>query len=860
MPTAATPSPKSAAPTGIVVTGPAPASNIPLPTPTPTPVSEPTPTPSPAISIIESAREKMDAAPSVAFELSFNMSALQDGRTHDIPVTYAGKARTEGYSSAEVAVGAPDGTVETRVIVVDSTVHVFDAAAGGWGSHHGDSPYFVDLGALFGLRLGALGDLTLAGQEVADGVDTYRIEGRLRGLEIAGARGDFDVVYRIGTEDGLVREVSASGQLELDDDTTLIGGVSVEEASIKLTAKLFDHGKRVDIVTPTLAIPRFDHDAVLLQDGRIMVGGGFSGIANNNVIVQFPIGLVQLYEPETGMWTMLEPIEGPGILYSAVNLADGRVLLVGLGIEDDQPAGMASVFDPVSESWRPLPGSSSPRAVPSLALLADGRVLVAGGHDYSGATSIYLSPEPVNVVEILDPHTGEWQQAAAMNRVSEKQWLFSLRDGRVLAIGAVSDESSDAAVQAEVYDPATDTWTLVGSPDSHYAPTDAIEMSDGRLLVVGVLSGYDGQFPEARIYDPASDTWTPGGEMAHARSAATLVPLPDGRVLVAGGEDGWGEGFPPYSTTSVFDPDTLSWSVGPDLAELRGSSSATLLRDGRILLAGGIGMALDIEEVYPLASSEVVDPYSPGMGAPVVTSRQPPFSGCEPPVAPAPGVILPQAESPPQPQEVLDAATEAMGKVESYHMEIAHSITPEADNEEKTSIRLVIDSQSPDRLRTCVSQSDPYGGIEFQNIIIGDVVYTAYPYSGEWEIDEFSGDAFEFLDFTSEEVLSNIREPSVDGLELLNDVKVHRVTGTVAAASLGSTTLLGLGGYDTGELKVVYWIGVDDSLVRRFVAEGRVGLAGDEMVHLFTSVDISDFGRVVVEEPRVGGASDGTVR
>ena len=83
----------------------------------------------------------------------------------------------------------------------------------------------------------------------------------------------------------------------------------------------------------------------------------------------------------------------------------------------------------------------------------------------------------------------------------------------------------------------------------------------------------------------------------------------------------------------------------------------------------------------------------------------------------------------------------------------------------------------------------------------------------------------------------------------------------VPAAALGGATLLrdfDIGG--TGELEVIYWIGVDDSLIRRFVAEGTVELSGNEKVDLFMSVEVSDFGGVVVQEPQVGRVSDATVR
>ena len=124
-----------------------------------------------------------------------------------------------------------------------------------------------------------------------------------------------------------------------------------------------------------------------------------------------------------------------------------------------------------------------------------------------------------------------------------------------------------------------------------------------------------------------------------------------------------------------------------------------------------------------------------------------------------------------------------------------------------------------------------------------------------------SEDPVDFLDFVGDDIVASLGEPSVVGLGILNDVRVHHVTGMVPAAALGGATLLrdfDIGG--TGELEVIYWIGVDDSLIRRFVAEGTVELSGNEKVDLFMSVEVSDFGGVVVQEPQVGRVSDATVR
>ena len=114
--------------------------------------------------------------------------------------------------------------------------------------------------------------------------------------------------------------------------------------------------------------------------------------------------------------------------------------------------------------------------------------------------------------------------------------------------------------------------------------------------------------PVSEIYDADSGRWSLTGPMRHVRNFHTLTLLPDGRVLAVGGEDLAGERNAPHSTTEVFDPGADTWSRGPDLAEPRFDHSATLLPDGRIFLAGGIGVDPLVKEIYPLNTYEFVTP------------------------------------------------------------------------------------------------------------------------------------------------------------------------------------------------------------------------------------------------------------
>ena len=419
-----------------------------------------------------------------------------------------------------------------------------------------------------------------------------------------------------------------------------------------------------------LISPRYDHDAVLLDDGRVLLGGGFTGVANNNVIVPFPMGLVELYDPDTDVWTPLDPVEGPGYMYSLVKLTDGKVLALGVGESDDDAESMAALFDPATSLWSELPGSPVLiRAFPNAFLLNDGTVLVAGGLDFFSDPSGY-SPDYVGEFEIFHPATGQWQRAASPSKpfepevALEQPFFLQLSDGRLAALGSERTDENWNAPRLEIYDPTTDTWTTITGLDPYFRIDGGVALADGRLLVhgqvsesapYGTVSGADGeilrlflpdgtelttneeiaeQFVRFKIYDPDADTWTPAGETIYSRPLAIMTLLPNGRVLAAGGEEGWAEnddgrpdnrlralmsGAPlnlPHSTTEIYDPRTDVWSLGPDLAELRIGSTATVLLDGRVLLAGGIGMVLDIEEIYPLPTSEIVDPDAPPGTAP----------------------------------------------------------------------------------------------------------------------------------------------------------------------------------------------------------------------------------------------------
>ena len=252
-------------------------------------------------------------------------------------------------------------------------------------------------------------------------------------------------------------------------------------------------------------------------------------------------------------------------------------------------------------------------------LLEDGRVLVTGGQ---ARVTGSLPPLPAAVVsaEIYDPATGHWSPTGQMFDPRRHHGAVLLEDGRVLVSGGMTDEfdlsPANAGVSwvgsipsAEIYDPAIETWSLVGDMPEDKGRHTLIPMKDGNVLAIG------GVGPSAALFDSASGSWAPGGESTIVRDWDRGILLPNGKVLVPGGsEPRWdvhhwdsADRFPVFATSSaeLYDPLTGSWSTMNSMSEPRAIPSATVLGDGRVLVTGGFGNFGD-----SLDSAEIYDPSS----------------------------------------------------------------------------------------------------------------------------------------------------------------------------------------------------------------------------------------------------------
>ena len=344
----------------------------------------------------------------------------------------------------------------------------------------------------------------------------------------------------------------------------------------------------------SLQVARAHPAAAMLSDGRLFLAGGLtSGGATRTA---------EAFDPTTDAWTRQGSIPDGGAtpggashgFYSypgAAQLGTGKVLVTGYA------DNVYARFDPDAGTWTPGDGITT-RLQPLVLPLANGQALVANGITEGG---YYL-----RMSYTYDDTTAKWN-SSTMREERYRTAGVQLADGRVLVASGIADDVyGQAARSAELYDPVTNTWSYTGSPRRPHAGAALARLKDGRVLLIGGTSvrgffaGQAVRTTSVELYDPATGLWRDTGFLNLARNGHTATVLDDGRVLVAGGVGTDGKVIP---WVELYDVEQETWTLTAPLSTARSSHVATRLADGRVLVAGGVSPTGAV-----LASTELVQP------------------------------------------------------------------------------------------------------------------------------------------------------------------------------------------------------------------------------------------------------------
>ena len=292
---------------------------------------------------------------------------------------------------------------------------------------------------------------------------------------------------------------------------------------------------------------------------------------------QHVLGSTELFSPVTREWSPTGNFNAGREGHTATLLQDGRVLVIG-GKWGGGDLAKVDVFDPTTDTW--LGGGDLlfyARSFHTATLLSDGSVLVTGG--YGVADGGY----PANT-EVIDLTYGRrlWPVLYEGRAVHTTTLL---PDGNPLVVGGRRD--SRFLGSYELYIPSGNRWVFgqsAGVSGGEYHTSTLLP--DGRVLVVGGKYGantWEAYSSGAQLYDYRTGAWATTTPMSIGRNGHTATLLPNGKVMVAGGDSVGGY----QSSVELYNASAGVWRSVGNLNTARTLHTATLLPDGKVLVVGG---------------------------------------------------------------------------------------------------------------------------------------------------------------------------------------------------------------------------------------------------------------------------------
>jgi hypothetical protein len=386
-----------------------------------------------------------------------------------------------------------------------------------------------------------------------------------------------------------------------DGQVLVTGGAILPDFTTVKSAEIFNpETLSFTLLSSTLSEPKWSHEALTLADGRVLIAGGRNAQSPAAPGARV-LDSADLFDPQTNTFAPTGPMQVARRDPSLVLLDDGRVLVTGGGsgvsISTTMGLDSAEIYDPKTGTFRLLSSKmSSLRIFHHAIKLMDGRVLVAGGSKGPGFNNA------LKTADVFDPETETFTPTGEMHNSRLVPAAVLLRDGRVVFSGSFTNEPYRIGNEAEIYDPGAGTFARIEKAFFHgQGDQYPVRLLDGTAMFPGGVNTRSQIATTVYLYQPESNDFTTTDSVLFARKSCKTVVLPDGRPVLIGGFDfrkivGIGE---------VYTPSVVSQAKG--LQNVIADTPAAAFRLGILknMMAYWAGLAASLieEENYGLASA-----------------------------------------------------------------------------------------------------------------------------------------------------------------------------------------------------------------------------------------------------------------
>jgi hypothetical protein len=277
-------------------------------------------------------------------------------------------------------------------------------------------------------------------------------------------------------------------RMQLNDGRVLFAGGADENGHPIKRAEIFDPSTNKLRPSVAMVVPRCGPTATMLPNGNVLIAGGATCSDE-----PAPIATLEVFDPASGTFQAAVDLMYPRFDLNAILLKNGKVLIAQGYDAAHNLVGPAELFDPVPAIVQRAGSMMTPRCFGSETQLPSGQILIVGG-----VRCDEPEREAMNAAEIYDL-AGQFGRVGAMSVARVCHSATVMKNGKVLIAGGASALANGIALNsAEVYDPDKATFSPTGSMTKARACPTAAARDDGTVVVKG---GHSQRAPDAAIVD-----------------------------------------------------------------------------------------------------------------------------------------------------------------------------------------------------------------------------------------------------------------------------------------------------------------------------------------------------------------------